>query len=188
MSFLSDLLGDAYKEGMTEDEISAALEGAGIAGKSETDRLKASLSKANSEAAGYKKQLRTKQTDAEALEAARKEEHDKLVQENNELRTSIALAERKAKLIGIGYDEALAAATAKAMVDGDMDTVIANQSKYMEAREKDIRSKQMRQTPRPQVGPGGVDYAKEIADAQASGNVTAAAYYTRLQQSEMQDE
>jgi len=29
-----------------------------------------------------------------------------------------------------------------------------------------------------------VDYAKKIAEAQASGNLTAAAYYTRLQAQE----
>ena len=29
MSYLSDLLGDAYKEGMTEEEISTALQSAG---------------------------------------------------------------------------------------------------------------------------------------------------------------
>ena len=33
MSYLSDLLGKAYKEGMTEDEISAALETVGQGGK-----------------------------------------------------------------------------------------------------------------------------------------------------------
>lgn len=29
MSYLSDLLGDSYKEGMTEEEISTALQGCG---------------------------------------------------------------------------------------------------------------------------------------------------------------
>ena len=61
MSYLSDLLGDAYKEGMTEEEISTALQRAGAGAKdneAEVNRLKAQLSKANSEAADYKKQLR----------------------------------------------------------------------------------------------------------------------------------
>lgn len=42
----------------------------------------------------------------------------------------------------------------------------------------------MRKTPRPAAGDdgnGSVDYAKKIAEAQASGDYTAAAYYTRLQ-------
>lgn len=189
MSYLSDLLGSAYKEGMTEEEISTALQSVkelqtpGQGNDAEVNRLKGLLSKANAEAADYKKQLRTKQTDDEAAAAAQKEEHDKLVQENTDLKRSIALADRKAKLVTMGYDEKLADSTAAAMVDGDMDTVMANQSKYLEAQKKNIRTDQMRKTPRPAAGSeegSGVDYKKKIEEAQASGNMSAAAYYTRL--------
>ena len=188
MSYLSDLLGKAYKEGMTEDEISAALETVGQGNEAEVNRLKAALSKANSEAADYKKQLRTKQTDDEAAAAAQKEEHDRLVQENADLKRSMALSERKAKLLAMGYDESLAVETAAAMVDGDMDKVMANQSKYLEVQKKNIQADAMRKTPRPAAGDdgngGSMDYAKKIAEAQASGDYTAAAYYTRLQAQE----
>lgn len=183
MSYLSDLLGSAYKEGMTEDEISTALQTVGQGNEAEINRLKAALSKANSEAADYKKQLRTKQTDDEAAEAERKANMEKLTQENADLKRSIALSEKKAKLLGIGYDEQLADSTATAMVDGDMDTVMANQSKYLEAQKKDILADKMKKTPRPAGGSentGGTDYQKKIAEAQASGDYTAAAYYTRL--------
>ena len=184
MSYLSDLLGKAYKEGMTEDEISAALETIGQGNDAEVNRLKVALSKANSEAADYKKQLRTKQTDDEAAAAAQKEEHEKLVQENTDLKRSIALAEKKSKLLSMGYDETLAAETAAAMVDGDLDKVLANQGKYLEVQKKAIQADAMRKTPRPAAcdgGADGVDYAKKITEAQASGDFTAAAYYTRLQ-------
>lgn len=188
MSYLSDLLGKAYKEGMTEDEISAALETVGQGNEAEVNRLKAALSKANSEAADYKKQLRTKQTDDEAAAAAKKEEHDRLVQENADLKRSMALSERKAKLLAMGYNESLADETAAAMVDGDMDKVMANQSKYLEVQKKNIQADAMRKTPRPAAGDdgngGSMDYAKKIAEAQASGDYTAAAYYTRLQAQE----
>ena len=187
-SYLSDLLGKAYKEGMTEDEISAALETVGQGNEAEVNRLKAALSKANSEAADYKKQLRTKQTDDEAAAAAQKEEHDRLVQENADLKRSMALSERKAKLLAMGYDESLADETAAAMVDGDMDKVMANQSKYLEVQKKNIQADAMRKTPRPAAGDdgngGSMDYAKKIAEAQAGGDYTAAAYYTRLQAQE----
>lgn len=187
MSYLSDLLGKAYKEGMTEDEISAALETVGQGNEAEVNRLKAALSKANSEAADYKKQLRGKQSEDEANAAAQKEEHDRLAQENADLKRSIALSERKAKLLAMGYDENLATETATAMVDGDMDKVMANQSKYLEVQKKAIQADHMRKTPRPAAGSentGGMDYAKKIAEAQASGNLTAAAYYTRLKAQE----
>lgn len=188
MSYLSDLLGEAYKEGMTEDEISAALETVGQGNEAEVNRLKAALSKANSEAADYKKQLRTKQTDDEAAAAAQKEEYNQLVQENADLKRSMALSERKAKLLAMGYDESLADETAVAMVDGDMDKVMANQNKYLEVQKKNIQADAMRKTPRPAAGDdgngGSMDYAKKIAEAQASGDYTAAAYYTRLQAQE----
>lgn len=183
MSYLSDLLGSAYKEGMTEDEISTALQAVGQGNEAEMNRLKAALSKANSEAADFKKQLRAKQTGDEAAEAERKANMEKLSQENADLKRSIALSEKKAKLLGMGYDEKLAESTATAMVDGDMDTVMANQSKYLEVQKKDILAEKMKKTPRPAAGSentGGVDYQKKIAEAQASGDYTAAAYYTRL--------
>lgn len=187
MSYLSDLLGKAYKEGMTEDEISAALETVGQGNEAEVNRLKTALSKANSEAADYKKQLRGKQSEDEANAAAQKEEHDRLAQENADLKRSIALSERKAKLLAMGYDESLATETATAMVDGDMDKVMANQSKYLEVQKKAIQADHMRKTPRPAAGSentGGMDYAKKIAEAQAGGNLTAVAYYTRLKSQE----
>lgn len=190
MSYLSDLLGSAYKEGMTEEEISTALETVGNGNTAEVNRLKAALSKANSEAAEFKKQLRSKQSDDEAAAAAQKEEHEKLVKENGELKRSIALSESKGKLLAMGYDEKLADETAAAMVDGDMDKVMANQSKYLEAQKKVIQADQMRKTPRPAAGSetGGVDYAKKISEAQANGDYTAAAYYTRLQAQVAPDE
>jgi hypothetical protein len=185
MSYLSDLLGEAYKEGMTEEEISTALQtaGAGQSNTAELDKLKAQLSKANSEAADYKKQLRGKQTADEAAAAEQKAAMDKLTQENADLKRSFALSDKKAKLIAMGYDEKLADSTAVAMVDGDMDTVIANQAKFNESREKAIQAELMKKTPRPAAGSegtGGMDYAKKIEEAQASGNLTAVAYYTRL--------
>ena len=180
MSYLSDLLGDSYKEGMTEEEISTALQaaGAGQNNDAEINRLKAQLSKANSEAADYKKQLRGKQTADE-----QKATMDKLTQENTDLKRSIALADKKTKLVAMGYDEKLADSTAIAMVDGDMDTVMKNQATFNESREKAIRAEQMKKTPRPAAGSdgtGGMDYAKKIEEAQASGDLTAVAYYTRL--------
>ena len=185
MSYLSDLLGEAYKEGMTEEEISTALQtaGAGQSNTAELDKLKAQLSKANSEAADYKKQLRGKQTADEAAAAEQKAAMDKLTQENADLKRSFALSDKKAKLIAMGYDEKLADSTAVARVDGDMDTVMANQAKFNESREKAIQAELMKKTPRPAAGSegtGGMDYAKKIEEAQASGNLTAVAYYTRL--------
>lgn len=191
MSYLSDLLGTAYKEGMTEEEISAALETAKVgaapkpaaAPDSEIEKLKKRLSDVNSEAAGYKKQLRALQGAEEAAAAEQKEAMSRLESENAQLKRSIALANRKASLIGQGYDEALADATATAMVDGDMDTVLKNMAARQEALTKELRADSLRSTPRPPAGSAsaGVDYAKKIDEAREANDYTAMAYYTRLQ-------
>ena len=186
MSFLSDLLGSAYKEGMTEEEISKALETVKLTDDAEMNRLKTALSKSNSEAADYKKKLREKQTDDEAKAAADKEAFDKMVEENNTLKRSIAIAEKKAKLIGMGYEEKMADETAVAMIDGDMDKVLTNQSVYLEAQKKAIQADHMRKTPRPATGveEGGTDYDKLIETAKANGSLAEVAYYTRLKAQE----
>lgn len=198
MSYLSDLLGDVYKDGMTEEEISNALEkmSANFQASKQTNdaeitKLKTALSKANSEAADYKKQLRAKQTEDEAAEAERNANIEKLTQENAELRRAMALSETKGKLLGMGYDEKLAESTAAAMVDGDMDVVMENQRKYLEVQRKDILAEKMKKTPRPAGGSEGVDnsaeYQKKVEEAQASGDFAAAAYYTRLMSQDIED-
>ena len=185
---IKDLLKDAYKEGMTLEDIEKALEGIDLPtdNSAEVDRLKAALSKSNSEAADYKKQLRTQQAEAKATGTQQKENYDKAMQEIADLKRSIALSEKKAKLLEMGYDADLADKTATAMVDGDMDAVLTNQQTYLEAQKKTMKAEQMRGTARPAAGAdnGSMDYEKLIADAQANGDFSAAAYYTRLQAQE----
>ena len=161
MSYLSTLLGDAYKEGMTEEEISTALEAIGTehkanekANEGEITRLKNLISKANSEAANYKKQLREKQSDEEAARAAAKEEYDKLVEQNKELMKRISISDNSAELIKLGYDSDLAAKTAEAMYNGDMQTILASQAAFLAAKEKAIRAELMKSTPTPPAGSG----------------------------------
>ena len=192
MSYLSDLLGSAYKEGMTEEEISKALETANGSNESEMIRLKNALNKANSEAADYKKKLRDKQSDEEAAKQAKDEEYNKILQENTDLKRSISVSEKKAKLLAMGYDEKLAGETAIAMVDGDMDKVMTNQSIYLEAQKKEIKVDHLKNTPRPnQNGAenGELNYEKMISEAQTENNLVGVAYYTRLKaQAEEQNE
>jgi hypothetical protein len=156
MSYLKDLLGDSYKEGMTEDEISSALEtlkaGKQTDNSAEVEKLKAQLSKANSEAADYKKQLRSKQSDEEMKAAEIAENMKKLTEENASLKRNIAISQRQAELISMGYDKKLAESTATAMADGDMDTVMKNQAAFIDAQKKQIEADAMKGTPRPKSG------------------------------------
>lgn len=184
MSFISDLLGEAYKPGMSEDEISAALEAKKIVSGDELDKVKSNLSKANSQAADLKKQLRAKQTDEEAAEQARQEEVNRLTESNKQLSDKLAKMEKTAELRALGYDSALAESTAEAMLKGDMTTVLSNQKQFLEAHDKTLKAANLRSTPRPAVGSGSADedYSKKIAEARANGDIATEAYYTRLSQ------
>ena len=196
MSYLSDLLGTAYKEGMTEEEISTALETAGIGKQQESpappadeiEKLRRRLSEVNSEAAGYKKQLRSLQGAEQAAAEEQKEAMETLQRENQELRRSMALADKKASLISQGYDEDLAVSTATAMVDGDMDTVLKNMQTRAEALKREVTAENLRNTPRPPAGASssGNDYSAKIEQARNENNYAALAYYTRLQAQDAQ--
>ena len=74
---IKDLLKDAYKEGMSVEDIEAALAGIELPtdNSAEIERLKTALSKSNSEAADYKKQLREKMSEDERKA---KEDADKM--------------------------------------------------------------------------------------------------------------
>ena len=168
MSYLKDLLGEAYHEGMTEEEISKALESS----QKETDRLKSALSKTNSEAAeykrqiaDYKKQLEMKMTEDEKKKAEEAEKLNKIIEENNSMRKQLTISENKAKLLSIGYSDDLAYATAEAMFNADMETVMKNQLAFLEKRTKEIKAEAMMQTPKPQGGNGGLTITKKDFDA-----------------------
>ena len=185
MSYLSELLGTSYKEGMTEEDISNALEKLNKNSTSEADKLKIQLSKANSEAAEYKKQLRAKQTDDEAAAAETKAAIEKLMAENAELKKSMDIATKTAKLTAQGFSEELAKATATAMLDGDFDTVLTNQAKYLEEQRQAIKKDLMNGTPKPAVGSSSdvsVDLNKKIEEAKQAHDYGMQAYYMRLQQ------
>lgn len=152
-SFLQGLLGDSYREGMSEEEISSSLEKLGIKNNdSELTKMKELISKANSEAANYKKELRAKQTEQEAKEAERNEELEQMRQQLATLEHEKKVAEYSSKFALYGYDSSMATENANALINGDIDTVLANQAKYLETQKGLIKSELMKQTPRPESG------------------------------------
>lgn len=161
------LLGDTYKEGMTLTEIETALAAVELpTDNTEIERLKAAVSKSNSEAAELKKQLRTKLTEDEVAKLKDAEEREKLQSDYNALLTKVTISENKAKLLAIGYDDKLADETAEAMVNGELEKVFTNQKKHMENLEKKIRADVLKETPKPAPGgAGGKGITQEQFDA-----------------------
>ncbi len=156
---LQELLGENYKEDMSVDEINAALAEVEFPddNSSELQKLKAALSKSNSEAASYKKQLREKQTEDEIKEQKQKEEQAELKAKYDELLFKTTVSENKANLLAMGYDEALANETAEAMAKGESDKVFANHQKHLKSFEKKIRAEALQNTPKPTKDNQGED-------------------------------
>jgi len=155
MSFISDLLGEAYKEGMTEDEMSKALEKVFGAKDKDYQKVKAAFDKASADLSKYKKDLEARMSEEEKAKAEHEESIKKIMEENESMKKQISIAENKAKLIGLGYSEELASSTAEAMFKGDMQTVLANQKTLLDEREKAIRAGMIDDTPKPPAGDKG---------------------------------
>ena len=160
---IKDLLKDAYKEGMSVEEIEKALEGIDLPtdNSAEIDRLKTALSKSNSEAADYKKQLREKMSAEELKAKEDAEKWDELIKERDALLREKTISGHKAKFLTLGYDEKLATETAEAMANGELDKVFANQKKHLESVEKKIREDVLKDTPKPEGGNGSDTITKE---------------------------
>lgn len=168
MSYLSELLGAAYKEGMTEEEISKAVESIVSGIKTEKEsinaeklKLKSAFDKASAEAADFKKQLESHMTEDEKLKKTQEETLNKLIEENKDMKKKIAVAENVTQLVAIGYSEEMAKETAEAMYSGNMDIVFKNQKAVLEAREKAVREQVIKETPDPAAGGAGKPVTKE---------------------------
>jgi len=164
---IKDLLKDAYKEGMTVEEIETALAGIELPtdNSAEIERLKNALSKSNSEAADFKKQLREKMSADELKAKEDAEKQEKLQNDYDALVKKVTISENKAKLLALGYEDKLATETAEAMANGELDKVFANQKKHLEAVEKKIRQDILKDTPKPDGGNSGATITKEQFDA-----------------------
>ena len=148
---IQDLLKDAYKDGMTVEEINAALANVEIPSdqSAEIERLKAALTKSNSENAEWKKKHREALSEEERKAQETADLIKRLQEENATLTRDSNVSKHKAKFLGMGYEEALANDAAVAMVDGDMEKLFSYQQKHQEALEKKIRADALKSTPKP---------------------------------------
>ena len=143
---ITELLGDAYKDGMTAEEIESALEQIEIPdGRAIEAKYKKLLSDKNSEAADWKRKYNEKLTDEEKAAVAQIE----LEQKIKDMERRLAVTDNKSKLLKLGYDELLADETAEAMADGNLEKVFENQRKHLDAYKKKIETDLLKSTPRP---------------------------------------
>nr|DAU23421.1 MAG TPA: hypothetical protein [Bacteriophage sp.] len=184
MADLKELLGDAYKEDMTFEDINAALAERELVDKSQYDGFvpKTLLEKANSEAADYKKKWKAVASEQEQKQIEDAEKQAQIEEELKTLRRSSKVSEYEKQHLALKYDEKDAKEIAEALYDGDMDTVFRLQKKHEEALQKAIKADLLKDMPTPPAGnQTTIDYSKQIAEAQESGDMALMASLIRQQ-------
>ena len=155
MANLKSLLGDKYTDGMTIEDILSLDVEEPKADTSAYDNLKKRFDEVASEAANYKKQLRASMSEADAKAAADAEKYANMEAELEQLKAEKAIAENAKGLVAIGYDEKLATEVATALYNGDSETVIKAQAKFVDAQKKAVLADAVKETPVPPVDNGG---------------------------------
>ena len=157
---------DGYKPEMSPEEKLALLEKYEPSAPDYTGYIKKdTFDKTASELAEAKRQLKAKMTEDEQKEAERAANEAAIKAELEALRKDKTISDSKAKFLGLGYDEKLAAETAKALADGDMEKVFANQAIHLENVKKAAAAAALDNDPKPPAGGGGgAEITKEQFD------------------------
>lgn len=113
----------------------------------EVTKLKTALSKANSDAAEWKRQFREKQSEAERAEAERMEHEQAVENELRELRRDKTVSGYVAQCLALGYDNELAHRAAEAMADNDAATIMACQQEFLDIKQKEFEMNALNKQP-----------------------------------------
>ena len=141
---------------MTPEQKVAALEAIEYEDNaSELERYKNAASKANSEAAEWKKKHNALLSEEDKKKQESDEELTTLRKKVEDLEKEKLVAGHKAQFLALGYEETLAAETAQAMADGDTAKVFANQKKFLESHDKAYKAQLMSRTSTPPAGGNG---------------------------------
>ena len=171
-------------ETMSAEEKLAALEAYEIPENEDAaakeKRFKDLISKANSEAAAYKKQLHERMSAEEKAQAERDEAARKAAEEQaekdrkyEELLKETTIAKLAAKYTALGWTQEMAEETAKAQYDGDTDKVFANMRSFADAREKEILANAAKNQPKPGGNNGGDGQGEDVSIAKTLGAAAA---------------
>lgn len=113
----------------------------------EVKNLKESLSKANSQAAEWKRQFREKQTEQERAEAERAEREKAVEEELASLRRDKAVRGYVADCLSLGYSKELALTAAEAIADGNTAEIMRCQQEFLEAKQKELEAAALNKQP-----------------------------------------
>ena len=125
----------------------------------EVTKLKAALSKANSDAAEWKRQYRQGLDEAKRAEEERKEHEEAVENELRTLRRDKTVSGYVAQCLALGYDKDLALRAAEAMADNDAAAIMACQQDFLEAKQKELEAAALNK--QPTLTPGSPPTAKQ---------------------------
>lgn len=163
---IKELLGDAYRDDMTIAEIEDVLKDKEMPVDKSAEveeRYKKLISKANSEAAEYKKQLQAHKTEEErradeAAELAKRKD-----EELETLRKQVSVANYTSQFMSIGFEQKLAEEAADSLYSGDYSKVFDSYKKHLSDYEAKIKANLLDSSPKPT---GGMSTAPAITKDQ----------------------
>lgn len=144
-----------FEEMTAEEKVKALLDyEIEVPAKNDEDvnKLKSALSKANSEAAEWRRQYNAKLTEAERAEAERIEREKAIEDELRTLRRDKTVSGYLAQYLALGYDKDLALRAAEATADGDAATTINCQQQFLEAKTRELEAAALNKQPTLSVG------------------------------------
>ena len=141
-----------YEEMSAEDKLKA-LEGFEFddpkpATTDEAEKLRAALTKANGEAAEWKRQYREKLSEQERAEAERAEREKAVEEELRGLRRDKSVSGFVAQCLSLGYSKELAQRAAEAMADNNAAEILACQQEFLEAKKKEYEATALNKQPK----------------------------------------
>ena len=162
---LKELLGDAWKDGMSMDEVTEALKGIEMPKdqSAEIEKLRNAITESNKEAKDWKDKYRSTLDDATKKQQEAEETAKKNAERLAQLEKEKVIAGYKASYLAMGYNEELAADTANALAEGNDAKLFENQKKHQEAVEKKAREEALRGSGRP--GGSGSDKSGDDSEA-----------------------
>ena len=113
----------------------------------EVNKLKTALSKANSDAAEWKRQFREKQTEQERTEAERVEREKELADKLAAYERKSLVSDYQAQCLALGYGKELALRAAEAMADNDAAAIMACQQEFLDAKQKELEAAALNKQP-----------------------------------------
>jgi len=195
MASLKELLGDTYKEGMTLEEVEAALADKNLVDPSTLPKSvsKELFDKTASELAKVKGELKKLKESSMTAEEKVQEELNKAQELQKTYAKELAKLKAKEIFVEAGLIEKDYASLLDAVVSEDEEVtttrakaIVAVINAQKQAVEQAVKADLLKGTPKPPAGGGGsigkVDYEKEIAEARERGDMVTMAALIRQQQ------